>query len=55
VEVNGQVYDPAALPPEKKPWHGLNRKLVGPQRAPGRFREEKNLFFKKRFVDFIKF
>jgi hypothetical protein len=42
MEVSGQLHAPAALPPEKEPWHPLDRRLGGPQNRSGRGGEEKN-------------
>jgi hypothetical protein len=42
MEVSGQLYDPAALPPGKEPLLPLDRRLDGPQSRSGRGGEEKN-------------
>jgi hypothetical protein len=41
MEVSGQLHVPAALPPEKKPWYPLDRRLGGAQSRSGRGGEEK--------------
>jgi hypothetical protein len=35
MEVSGQLHVPAALPPGKKPWYPLDRRLGGPQSLSG--------------------
>jgi hypothetical protein len=43
MEVSGQLYAPAALPPGKEaPWYPLDRRLGGPQIRSGLGGEEKN-------------
>jgi hypothetical protein len=42
MEVSGQLHDPAALPPGKRPWCPLDRRLGGPQSRSGRDGEKKN-------------
>jgi hypothetical protein len=42
MEVSGQLHAPAALPPGKRPWYPLDRRLGGPQSRSGRGGEEKN-------------
>jgi len=42
MEVSGQLYAPAALPQRKRPFHSLDRSLVGPQSRFGRGGEQKN-------------
>jgi hypothetical protein len=41
LEVSGQVYAPAALPPSKSPRYPLDGRLGGPQSLSGRRRERK--------------
>jgi hypothetical protein len=41
MEVSGQLYAPAALPPGKIPRYPLDRRLGGPQSGYGRGSEEK--------------
>jgi hypothetical protein len=45
MEVSGQLYNPAALPPGKSPWYPLDRKLGGPQSRSGLAGEEENSQF----------
>jgi len=42
MEVSGQLHAPAALPPGKRPWYPLDRRLGGPQIQSGHGGEEKN-------------
>jgi hypothetical protein len=42
MEVSGQLHDPAALPPGKKPLYPLDKRLGGPQSRSGRGGEKKN-------------
>jgi hypothetical protein len=42
MEVSGQLQAPAVLPPWKKFWYSLDRRLGGPQSRSGRCGEEKN-------------
>jgi hypothetical protein len=42
MEVSGQLYAPAALPPGKRSCYVLDRRLGGPQSRSGRGGEEKN-------------
>jgi hypothetical protein len=43
MEVNGQPYAPADIPPEIKPRYPLGMRLGAPQGPYGRFGEDKNL------------
>jgi hypothetical protein len=43
MEINDQLFIPAALPQQKRPQYPLNRCLDGPQGQAGYFREEKNI------------
>jgi hypothetical protein len=42
MEVSGQLHAPTALPPRKRPWYQLDRRLGGAQSRNGRGGEEKN-------------
>jgi hypothetical protein len=42
MEVSGQLHAPATLPPGKKLWYPLDRRLGGPQSRSGRGGEEKH-------------
>jgi hypothetical protein len=48
MEVNDQSQDPVALPLRKSFWYRLDRKLDGPQKRSGRYREEKRLLLLSR-------
>jgi hypothetical protein len=39
MEMNNNLYTPAALPPGKRPRNPLNKRLVGPESQSGRFGE----------------
>jgi hypothetical protein len=42
MEVSGQLHSPVVLPPGKKPWYPLDRRLDGPQSRSGHGVEKKN-------------
>jgi hypothetical protein len=42
MEVSGQLHAPAALPPRKRPWYPLDRRLGEPYSRSGHGGEEKN-------------
>jgi len=42
MEVSGQLHSPAALPPGKRPWYPLDRRLGSLQSRSGHGSEEKN-------------